>query len=87
MSHCTVIIDGRTELDGVVTPGQKVPPAILADLVKPNGGEMQPHLMAAAAALAFAVKNDKPVQITITTLPNDGWTLTVNHFAMERAQP
>jgi hypothetical protein len=88
MSHATLIIDGKTEIDGEITPGQKVPPPILADMVKAApDGKRQPHLMAAAAALASAVMEGKPVQIIVATRPN-GWTLTVNHvhaYAMGEA--
>lgn len=79
MSRATLVVDGRTLLDEDVTPGQKTPPAILADMIKP-GARKQPYLMAAAAALAEAVIKNQPVHITITTRLG-GWTLDVNHTA------
>ena len=78
-----MVIDGKTVLDEQVTPGQKTPPAILAEMIKaaPNG-KRQPSMMAAAAALADAVMAGKSVQITIDNHPNnEGWTLTVNYVA------
>lgn len=77
MSRATLIVDGRTELDEDVTPGQKQPPQILADMIKP-GAKKRPYMMAAAAALAEAVVLGKPVEINITTRPT-GWTVDVSH--------
>jgi hypothetical protein len=77
MSHARLVINGRTELDENITPGQKQPPAILADMIKP-GARKQPYLMAAAAALAEAVMKNQPINININTRPT-GWTLDVNH--------
>lgn len=77
MPHCRMTIDGRTELDEEVTPGQKKPPAVLADLIRP-GGKKQPYMMAAASALAEAVMAGNSVDITIDTRP-DGWDLSVTH--------
>ncbi len=77
MSHCTLIIDGKVEIDDNITPGQKQPPSILANMIKP-GAKRQPYLMAAAAALAEAVMKNEPAYITVETRAN-GWTLVVNH--------
>lgn len=77
MSHARLVIDGKTELDENITPGQKQAPAILADMIKP-GAKKQPYMMAAAAALAEAVMKNQPIHIDVKT-HMDGWTITVNH--------
>lgn len=77
MSRATLVVNGKTELDEDISPGQKQAPAILADMIKP-GARKQPYLMAAAAALAEAVLKNQPVHINITT-HGSGWSLDVSH--------
>lgn len=76
MPYCRMIVDGKVELDEHVTIGQKRPPKLLADMIRP-GGRNQPYMMAAAAALAEFVKANKAVVVTVLTRPSGGWSLDV----------
>ena len=85
MSYATLIIDGRTELDDDIIPGQKAGPAqlaqMVADAVKPGAADKQPYMLAAMGTLLQAVKEGQPIHITVETRPL-GWTLTVNHVGI-----
>jgi hypothetical protein len=73
----TVVIDGRTELDGTFDQWQEKPPELLTRLIKPNAPR-QPYMMATAMALAEAHKLNRAIHIEIHT-HTKGWTLTVEH--------
>lgn len=77
MPYCRMVIDGKVELDEHVSIGQKRPPKLLADMIRP-GGRNQPYMMAAAAALAEAVSANKAVEVTVTTRTS-GWNIDVEH--------
>lgn len=76
MPYCRMIVDGKVELDEHVSIGQKRPPKLLADMIRP-GGPNQPYMMAAAAALAGFVKANQAVVVTVLTRPGGGWNIDV----------